>query len=206
MDRERTQSDRHILGLTGPIACGKTTVGNILLELGATERIDADTVVHRLMVAGTPTTRRIVERFGDDILAEDGSVDRRALAGRVFGDPSALRDLEAITHPEVRLETLRRLQVHSEGVIVIDAVKLLQSELLPLCDAVWVVRCDPEVELRRLKRRNGLTKEEAQTRIAAQPSFDSPAVGVVIDNSGSVDELRRHVEEAWSAELRKWTA
>ncbi len=190
-----------ILGLTGPIACGKTTVGGLLLRLGALSRIDADSVVHELMVVDTPANAAIQHRFGPNVIAEDGSVDRGQLGNLVFGDPAALRDLEAIVHPEVRAEIRRRVQSYANqaGVVVVDAVKLLQSDLLPLCEAVWVVHCEREVEMARLVEIRGLSPDAARHRLDAQPIFDSPAVTWVIDNSGSLTELEAQVHAAWEA-------
>lgn len=189
----------YILGLTGPIACGKTTVGDLLLELGAIERIDADRVVHGLMTAGTPVTREIAEAFGTGVLATDGSVDRARLGEIVFANPTALRRLEAIVHPGVRREIQRMLAGlrGRQGVVVLDAVRLLQSELLPLCQSVWVVRCDPAEQRRRLTENRGMTESQAESRRAAQPSFESSAVTYVIDNSGSLEDLCRQVEGGW---------
>jgi len=198
----RRQTDSpFLLGLTGPIACGKTTVGDILLELGALERIDADRVVHTLMEPGTPTTGAIRGEFGDEILRPDGSVDRGRLGRLVFADAEALRRLEGIVHPAVRHSIRERLPQFEgrPGVLVVDAVKLLQSELLELCDGVWVVQCSAAAQLRRLTEIRHMTAEEAQGRLAAQPSFSSPRVTAVIENSGSMDELRQRVEEEWSA-------
>jgi len=190
-----------ILGLTGPIACGKTTVGGLLLRLGALSRIDADAVVHELMVVNTPVTAAIQDRFGPNVIAPDGRVDRGQLGKVVFGDPAALRDLEAIVHPEVRAEIRRRVESYAnqDGVVVVDAVKLLQSDLLPLCEAVWVVHCAREVEMARLVDLRGLSPDAARHRLGAQPIFDSPAVTAVIDNSGSLTELESHVDAAWEA-------
>lgn len=190
-----------ILGLTGPIACGKSTVGDILLQLGAIERIDADTIVHDLMATGTETSSRIREAFGSQVLRPDGSVDRRELAQIVFGDPAALRRLESIVHPEVRERTRARIRELSarEGIVVVDAVRLLQSELLELCDAVWVIQCTRQVELDRLMTNRTMSHAAAEARLAAQPAFSHPRVTLVIDNSGSLEALRRQVEAGWRA-------
>lgn len=191
-----------ILGLTGPIGCGKTTVGNLLLELGAVERIDADQVVHELMTEGSPTTAAIAATFGEDVLGTDGRVDRARLGRVVFRDPDALRRLEAITHPAVRTSIRERLAAHGDdGVVVIDAVKLLQSELLPLVEAVWVVSCSPQAQLRRLTEARGMSEEEARARIAAMPSFASDRVTELIENSGSIEQLRHRVGVAWGSYL-----
>jgi len=200
MAEERSTATPRVLGLTGPIACGKSTVGDILLELGARNRIDADDVVHELMSPGTGVTARVCETFGTEVCGPDGAINRRRLGELVFADPVSLRRLEEIVHPEVRSIVRRRLDdlAGSPGVVIVDAVKLLQSDLVELCDAVWVVRCAPEVELERLLRDRGMTPEEARSRLAAQPIFEHPRVTTFIDNFKSRDALRDQVERAWS--------
>lgn len=200
------QQAPRVLGLTGPIACGKTTVGDILLDLGAIERIDADRVVHELMAAGTETTARIRAEFGPDVLRDDGAVDRRCLGEIVFGDPDALRRLEAIVHPAVRSEVRARVErlAGRRGVVVIDAVKLLQSELLALTDAVWVVACSEEAQLQRLTGSRGLSREAARARLAAMPPFDHPKVTARMRNDTSMDALRAAVTAEWGALLERW--
>jgi dephospho-CoA kinase len=201
MDRGDARSAPRILGLTGPIGCGKTTVGDVLLDLGARERIDADHVVHALMAPGTATTRQIRDAFGDGVIAVDGSVDRRRLAAIVFRDAERLRALEAITHPAVRESIRTRLDqlCGQNGVVVVDAVRLLQSDLLPLVEEVWVVRCAPDAQLERLTTLRGMAPDDARARNEAQPCFDHPRVARVIDNSGSLADLRREVAAAWGS-------
>jgi len=171
----------------------------MLCELGAIERIDADRVVHTLMRPGTETTRLIAERFGAEVLATDGAVDRNRLAEIVFHDDSALRDLERIVHPAVRQAIRARLEElrGRTGIVVIDAVRLLQSELLQLADAVWLVRCPRDKQVQRLVQLRGMSAEAAAARIAAQPDFDHARVSRVIWNGGSLDELHAQVEHAW---------
>lgn len=195
-----------ILGLTGPIGCGKTTVGDLLLEMGALERIDADRVVHTLMTPGTPVTQQIRDAFGPDVLAPDGGVDRPSLARIVFGDPAALRSLEAITHPAVRAVVRDRLEAlrGREAIVVLDAVKLLQSALLPMVDAVWVVCCDRAEQARRLREIRGMANNEIQARLSAQPSWEHERVTAVIENSGSRNELRARVFREWRHLLATW--
>jgi dephospho-CoA kinase len=185
--------------LTGPIACGKTTVGTMLLELGALERIDADEVVHELMMAGTETTRQVEREFGMDVIAPNGAVDRAALGARVFANREALRSLEQIVHPEVRLAIRRRISglAGQTGVVVLDAVKLLQSDLADLCSIILVVNCTTEEELRRLREDRGMTLQAATDRIAAQPDFDDPRVSHVIDNSGRLEQTQAEVRRLW---------
>ncbi|HYU21449.1 MAG TPA: dephospho-CoA kinase [Chloroflexota bacterium] len=186
------------IGLTGNIACGKSTVGQMLAARGA-EYVDADSLVHRLMVAGTPETERIVARFGPAVRAADGSIDRAALGAVVWRDPAALEDLETIVHPGVRVEIRRRLAESSAAALVVDAIKLVESGLHHELDALWVVTCIPEQQFRRLMEARGLSEQQARERIAMQPPQEEKVrhATVVIDNSGSLAETERQVDEAW---------
>lgn len=203
--RDSRKSAR-VLGLTGPIACGKSTVGDLLLEMGVLERIDADLVVHDLLASDGPASRAVGAEFGPGVTRADGGVDRARLGELVFADPTALVRLERILHPAVRSVIRARVQEleSRDGVIVIDAVKLLQSELLELCDAVWVVRCSAETQVRRLRDIRRMSAEAVEGRLAAQPSFDHPRVTTVIENSGSLEDLRERVRAAWAATLESW--
>ncbi len=207
MDRRHTEASPLVLGLTGPIGCGKTTVGDILLEMGALERIDADQIVHDLMARDRELIPRVADAFGQEVLNADGSVNRPALGRIVFGDPEKLRRLEAITHPAVRRVVRERLHAHAgrRGLVIVDAVKLLQSDLLPLMDAVWVVRCPRGEEMRRLTKTRGMTREDAGARIRAQPSFDHPSVTRVVNNNASLMELRENVSGGWAELTRELT-
>lgn len=193
------QATPHILGLTGPIACGKTTVGTMLLQLGALERIDADEVVHELMQPGTEITHRIEQAFGPGVIASDGAVDRKALGKHVFSNSDALHELEGIVHPAVRPAIRTRLKhlAGDRGVVILDAVKLLQSDLADECSAIWVVQCRVEEAFRRLKDDRGMSPQEARNRLAAQPPFDDPRVSRVIDNSGDREQTMAQVREGW---------
>lgn len=199
MAAEHPPTTPRILGLTGPIACGKTTVGTMVLELGALARIDADAVVHELMAAGTETTYQVERQFGAGVIARSGAVDRAALGARVFADQEALRRLEEIVHPAVRHTVRQRIRGFTgrAGAVVLDAVKLLQSDLAGLCSTIWVVTCTREDELRRLKEDRGMTLPAATDRIAAQPNFDDPRVSHVIDNSGRLEQTRAEVRRLW---------
>ncbi len=190
----------YILGLTGNIACGKTTVGQLLCELGADAYADADQVVHDLYAPGQPLAQELARAFGPQVVDAHGGVDRRILGDIVFPDPAKLAQLEAIVHPLVRnalVEMMRRMPPN--GIGVLDAVKLVESGYGPLCHGLWLVVCPPEQQLQRLMTTRGLSRADAQTRIAAQAPVDAKrAIATeVIVNSGSLDDLRRQVTAAW---------
>ena len=217
-------NDVYLIGLTGNIACGKSTVLDMLRERGA-QVLDADRVTHELQAPGQPVYHAIVAEFGPGILsAPAGPIDRRALGAIVFADPAALRRLEQIVHPAVRERIMSWLDSMGDGgqaqrrgelrmgvgksqppsVAVIDAIKLLEGGWKQICDAIWVVTCPPEQQLARLISTRGMREDEARARIAAQPpQADKVAqADVVIDNSGPLEETRQQVAAAWRAMLR----
>jgi len=211
----------YLIGLTGNIGCGKSTVLAMLRERGA-HVIDADRVTHELQQPGEEVYAQIVAAFGEGILsAPGGPIDRRKLGAIVFADPAALRRLEQIVHPAVHAriqawlgqvagqrdtrhetrDTRHDAVLQSPTVAVIDAIKLLEAGWRLLCDAIWVVTCPPEQQLARLVATRGMSAEEARARIAAQPpQADKVAqADVVIDNGGTLEETRRQVDAAWQA-------
>ena len=192
-----------LIGLTGNIACGKSAVLGMLRQRGAGV-IDADGVVHQLMQPGGTIYTPVVAVFGNVILGEPDAqgnvpIDRRKLGAIVFGDAEQLRRLESISHPLVRIEIIRQIQETTAKVVVLDAIKLIENGLHEAADAVWVVKCEPEVQLERLMRRNNFSREEALLRIEAQsPQADKIAVAdVAIDNSGTLEATEMQVEKAW---------
>ncbi|HEY63165.1 MAG TPA: dephospho-CoA kinase [Caldilineae bacterium] len=200
-----------VIGLTGNIGTGKSTVLRMLAELGA-HTIDADQVAHEAIAPGGAAYRGVIEAFGPDILREDGSVDRRKLAEIVFSDPAKLARLEAIVHPAVYTLLKRRIacieaRVDPDGpepVIVIEAIKLLEAGLSrSLCDQVWVVTAPLERQLDRLMRGRGVTKEEALRRLASQSPQEEKVrqADVVIDNSGSLERTAAQVRKAWETHV-----
>lgn len=186
-----------VIGVTGNIACGKSLVTRTLGELGA-ETIDADQVAREVSAAGTPAYRRIIEEFGATLILPNGAIDRRRLGEIVFTDPNALTRLEAIVHPPVLDAIQQRIRASRIPVVVVDAIKLLESRLAAECDDIWVVTCDPEQQLRRLMARNGYSREQARQRIAAQPpqARKVALAGRVIDNTGTIDETIALVRSA----------
>jgi dephospho-CoA kinase len=192
----------YLIGVTGNIACGKSTVLRRLAELGA-ETIDADTVVHALQEPGEPVWAAIRDEFGPGVIAADGRLDRRALGAIVFADPARLARLEELTHPAVRVRILAQVEEAARRdvrVVVVDAIKLYEGGLADHCDETWVVTCAPEQQLARLIARNGFGEAEARQRITAQPpqAEKIARADIVIDNSGSLDETRAQVDAAWS--------
>ncbi|HCI81142.1 MAG TPA: dephospho-CoA kinase [Ktedonobacter sp.] len=189
-----------IIGLTGNIACGKTSVGHMLLALGAERYIDADAIVHNLYECGEPIAEQVAEAFGSSVMARDGSVDRKALGAVVFHDEDALKRLERIVHPAVGKALISEIaQVSPSGIAILDAVKLIEGNSGAFCQSKWLVVCPEEQELSRLMERNALSEQEAWARIRAQtPVSDKlPFVDEVIDNGGSLEETRQQVENAY---------
>jgi dephospho-CoA kinase len=186
------------IGLTGNIGCGKTTVGAMLQELGA-DYVDADQLVHELLGPDSPIIDQVATRFGTDLVKADGSIDRRRLGAIVFADAAALRELEALLHPAVRVVVRRRMAEATAPAIVVDAIKLIESGLYKEMNSVWVVTCEAADQQRRLIQLRGLTVEEVQARVAAQPpqADKLPFADVVIDNSGAPEGTRRQVIAAW---------
>jgi len=189
----------YIIGLTGNIACGKSTVLAMLRSLGAAT-LDADLLVHEMYEPGDPVYYAVIDAFGADILGQDAVIDRRELGRKVFGDPAALARLEAITHPAVIERTWTWVERQTVPVVVIDAVKLIEAGIADDCDAIWIVTCPLAEERRRLLTRPGMTEAEADRRLAAQePEAAKVArADVVIDNGGTVEETRAQIERAWA--------
>jgi dephospho-CoA kinase len=199
---------KYVIGVTGNIATGKSTLLGMLRELGAAV-INADDVTRLVMRRGEPAYEQIVAAFGSDILRADGEIDRAALGRRVFSDADAMRRLEAIVHPATIARIERQIEEANAAVVVIEAIKLIESGMVArLCDALWVIEAPAEQQLERLVAMRGMSRQDALQRISAQgPQADKvKAADVVIHNDGSVDDLRRRVLEAWQgipAEFRQ---
>jgi len=187
-----------IIGLTGNIGTGKSTVAGMLAELGA-ETIDADLVAHEVMRAGTPAHRQIVETFGPEVLAPDGKIDRKRLGGIVFADPAALARLEAIVHPATLKAVIQRIVSSAANVVVVEAIKLVESGMADSYDSVWVTTCRTEQQIARITEARGLSRAEAEQRVRAQPPQGKKIAraDVVVDTSGSLSQTRAQVQAAW---------
>jgi dephospho-CoA kinase len=193
-----------VIGLTGNIAAGKSTVLAYLAAKGAAI-IDADQLTHQAMAVGGPAYGAIVAQFGPEVLRPDGVIDRAALGRMVFADPDALRQLEMIIHPAVYELARARLAQTSAAVVIIEAIKLLEARnLLRLCQEVWVVTASEEVQLRRLREQRGMAEDEARRRMAAQsPQAEKVRqADRVIHNDGTTAELYLQLETIW-AELEE---
>ena len=190
----------YVIGLTGNVATGKSTVAAMLGSLGA-HVIDADKLAHWVMRAGSEANHKVIGRFGPEVLTPEGEIDRAKLADIVFSDRDALSDLERIVHPPVVEETIRQLEECDSRVSVVEAIKLIEAGIDKHCDAVWVVISHRDQQIERLVRARHLTVVDARVRIDAQPPAEQNLgrADVVIDNSG-------RLEETWAQVLRAWNA
>jgi dephospho-CoA kinase len=192
-------SGKYVIGLTGNIATGKSVVRKMLEHLGA-YGIDADALAHRAVAKGAPGHSVVVQTYGEWILEEDGHIDRAKLATIVFRDPAALRRLEAIVHPLVSQAIDILIQRAMQDVVVIEAIKLLESGLGAGCDSIWVVDSTEEQQISRLINKRRMDEASARQRIQAQPPQDEKlkSADVVINNDGSFDNTWEQVQALWA--------
>ena len=187
------------IGLTGGIGSGKSTVSALLAARGAVI-VDADRIAREVVEPGTPGLARVAETFGEQVLAADGSLDRAALAAVVFADPEARRQLDGIVHPLVRARASEiAAAAPPDAVVVNDVPLLVETGQASSYDLVLVVEADPETRVSRLVQR-GLTAEDARARIAAQASDGQrrAVADVVLDNSGTPEQLAEQVDRFWA--------
>ncbi|MDO8476413.1 MAG: dephospho-CoA kinase [Candidatus Rokubacteria bacterium] len=200
-----------LVGLTGSIATGKSTVSRMFAHLGA-RVLDADLLAREVVMPGQAAHARIVEEFGPQVVQEDGSLDRKALGAVVFADAAKRKRLEEITHPAIGLRQQRILSVLDEeafeGVVIWDAALLFEGGGVAKMDRVVVVYADPEIERRRLMERDGLSDTDARARIASQMPIAEKAklADHVIDNSGTREETERQVRTVYGAFLAELKA
>jgi dephospho-CoA kinase len=190
-----------VVGLTGGIGSGKSTVSALLAEKGAVV-VDADAITKELQRPGTPVFAAMVERFGPGIVAADGTLDRPAVADIVFGDPQALADLNGIVHPAVGAEIGARLQAlgETDEVVVLDVPLLVESAHAYPVAGLLVVDVDPEVAVRRLVESRGMREPDVRNRMARQARREDRLARAdrVVDNSGTLDDLRAQVDDVWA--------
>jgi dephospho-CoA kinase len=195
-----------IIGITGGIGAGKSTAARILGELGA-HVIDADRVGHDIYVPGTEGWRRVVDNFGQQVVAGDGTIDRKRLGTIVFSDRSALSRLNALLHPLIGAEIRRLIESKRTGgwtaPIVVEAAILVEASWQSIFDEVWVVTADRDAVLHRLSAQRGLDRAAVQSRIDSQLSDQerSRHATVVVENTGTVNDLRDQLERLWDERL-----
>lgn len=196
------------IGLTGGIGSGKSTVSKFLAELGAPV-IDADKVGHAIYQPDGPAYRDMIDAFGRGILAPDGAIDRKKLGPIVFGDPAALKRLNAIVHPKMfarMREMVAALRAQGERKpIVIEAAILIEANWQPLFDEIWLVIASKERVIERVERDRGMKPEQTEARIRAQLSDDERRrhASLVVTNDGTLEELRARVGEIWQGAMRR---
>lgn len=193
----------HVIGLTGGIASGKSTVTSFFRERGIPV-IDADILGHRTYDPGTETYQKVVETFGPDVVAPDGTIDRKVLGSKVFGKPDELKKLTDIVWPGIRRlasEQLAEFEAAGNDIVVLEAAVLLEAGWEDLVDEVWVVVVDPEIAVQRLGARNGLDPDAARARIASQLTNEERIArgDVIIENNGTLEELNARIQQAWDS-------
>lgn len=198
-----------IIGLTGGIASGKSTVSKRLHELYGAAHIDADEAAYRIAEPGAPLWRLFVERYGKEkALKEDGTLDRASIGKIIFANPDERAWLDSVSHPLVKEELLGKLEdcrrLGAEAA-VLDVPLLYEVGWENMADSVWVVYVSPETQLKRLMERNNLTEELARDRISSQmPLAEKKArADVVIDNNGDLESTNRQIDKAWNEEISK---
>ena len=187
-----------ILGLTGSIGCGKSSVSNILKDNNI-DIIDAD-LISRNILNDKNLLNLVFERFGDSVKNVDGSLNRKALGNIVFNDDNKLIELNSLTHPRIKetiINEIEILKLHNKEVIVIDAPLLIEGGYLEMVDKLLVITCNNEIQISRIQKRDNCTREEALGRINSQISQEEKVkyADYILDNSGSIENLGRKVSE-----------
>jgi len=200
----------HVIGLTGGIASGKSTVTRFFRDHDVPV-IDADLLGHRTYEPGTGTFKAVVAAFGDDLVAADGTIDRRVLGAKVFGKPDELKRLTDIVWPGIRKlasEELAGFETAGNRLVVLEAAVLFEAGWEDLADEIWVVVVEPELAVQRLASRNGLDPEAARARIASQLSNAERVAraDVVIENNESLEALDQRISGAWDQLQRRLQA
>lgn len=204
MTQVRGNDNRLVVGVTGSIACGKTTVSDMLAELGA-PLIDFDRIARQVVEPGTPGFEQIVDYFGKQVLQEDGRLDRKKLSGIVFGDFEKRKKLESFTHPQIYDEFFKQVnqigEKNPEAIIQVAVPLLIELNLQFLFDQLIVVYLSPEAQEKRLAERDNISAGEAATIIQSQLPIDEKVgfANFVIQNGGSLAETQRQVADVWSS-------
>lgn len=193
-----------VLGITGGIGTGKSTVLDMFGELGA-DTLSADVIAREILAKDAPAYRRVVERFGEEVVASDGEIDRPELARIIFNDPQARQDLNDITHPAIiavtqeRIDRFRQSSPAPDAVLAVEIPLLIECGLEGIVDEVILVAAEQETQLCRLTKRSGISREEAQHRIAAQMPVEQKVLHAdrVIWNEDNLESLRAAVKRIW---------
>jgi dephospho-CoA kinase len=189
-----------LVGLTGGIGSGKSTVAGMLAELGAVV-LDADTFARAAVEPGTPGFEKTVRLLGPEVTNAEGGLDRAEVARRVFSDEELRRRLEAIIHPEVRRMVVEGIEPYLRGdrIVVVDSPLLIETGAQEMFEVIVLVSAEPRTQLARLTAK-GMEESDARARIASQMPADQKAryADVILDNEGTIDELRREVEVLWT--------
>ena len=190
-----------LVGLTGGIGSGKSTVARMLEKRGAVV-FDADVLAREVVEPGTPGHAEVIERFGANVLAPGGELDREALASIVFADPAARRDLEAIVHPEVRRLFADGAEEYegTDRIVVLSAPLLVETGMHTAFEVLIVVSATPQTQVERLMRDRGMSEAAVRARIAAQAPLEakSEVADFLLDNEGSAEALERQVDRVWA--------
>jgi dephospho-CoA kinase len=188
------------IGLTGGIACGKSTVATMLVQRGAM-LVDADRIAREVVEPGSPVLVQVAERFGQEVLLEDGTLNRKKLGEMVFGNPAALKDLQDMMHPSIRALMRERMneyeQQHPDRLVVVDVPLLYESGLQSMFEAVMVVYVPRNVQLTRLILRDGWSTEQAENRLQAQMDIEEKKAlaDILINNEGSMEQTEGQVDQ-----------
>ena len=194
-----------VIGLAGGIGTGKSEISRILKELGAVV-LDGDTYGHQVYLPNTEGLREIVAAFGEDVLLPSGEVDRRALGGKVFGNPEAMAKLNAIAWPRIRqmiVDGIEEQKREGTQVVILDAAVLIEAGWTDLTDEIWVSSAPDADVIQRLQARNNLTEEQVRARMSSQTPIEEKAkhADVIVENNGDLEALRRKVEGLWEDRL-----
>jgi dephospho-CoA kinase len=189
---------KFVIGLTGNIATGKSVVRRMLEHLGA-YTVDADALAHRAYARGAPGYQQVIDQFGKWLVNKDGEIDRSKLGNLVFSSPEAMAQLETIIHPLVRQAAEILIKRSIQPVVVIEAIKLLEGDLRNVCDSIWVTNAPEDIQVERLMRKRGMSREQASERIHMQSAQSAKVAvaNIIITNTGSYDALWKQVTAAW---------
>lgn len=191
-----------IIGLTGGIACGKSTVANMLVKRGA-QLVDADAIAREIVLPGSPVLAEVARQFGDDIIDENGELNRKKLGSIIFNDAEAKRALESIMHPKIRKIIIERMNVleqeNPQGLVVVDIPLLYESKYDAIFEEIMVVYIPRELQLQRLMQRDGIGQAAAEARLQAQLPIEEKKAraDIVIDNCGTLEETEKQVSQYW---------